>query len=79
MKVSVSLDGENWDDFGVARSGTDPKQRGHFIDRFKIRVEEQQEVKYLKLFIENYGKLPDWHEASGQDSWIFIDEIFLQR
>ncbi len=31
-----------------------------------------------KIKIESIGKVPDWHEAAGQDSWLFIDEIILR-
>ena len=29
----------------------------------------------LKIIIKNFGKVPDWHEAAGSDTWIFMDEI----
>ena len=29
----------------------------------------------MKIIIENYGKVPQWHEAAGSDSWTFLDEV----
>ena len=59
---------------GSIRSRVDPKQRGQFISELKV-VFEEQEVRYLRVVIENLGKCPPWHEAAGADAWIFADEI----
>jgi len=26
----------------------------------------------------NVGKCPEWHDAAGSDTWLFIDEISVQ-
>ncbi len=31
----------------------------------------------LKVIVENVQKLPDWHPAAGEDSWLFVDEILF--
>lgn len=40
------------------------------FDEFKAR--------YIRVQVENYGKLPSSHEAAGQDAWLFIDEIIVE-
>ncbi len=35
------------------------------------------EANYIKISIENIGKVPLWHEASGEPAWVFIDEIIV--
>jgi hexosaminidase len=35
-------------------------------------------VKYVKIILENYGRLPEWHPGHGEDSFIFIDEIVIE-
>jgi hexosaminidase len=32
-------------------------------------------VRYLKVVVKNYGKIPDGNAGSGRDAWLFIDEI----
>lgn len=32
-------------------------------------------VKYIKIKVENYGTLPEWHDYAGEKSWIMIDEV----
>lgn len=35
------------------------------------------EAQYFKVIVENPKVLPKWHEAAGNASWIFVDEIFV--
>jgi len=35
-------------------------------------------ARYVKVVLQQYGKLPDWHPGKGGDSFIFIDEIELK-
>jgi hypothetical protein len=34
-------------------------------------------ARFFKVVVKNYGVLPTWHPGAGNDSWVFIDEIFL--
>lgn len=77
MLIEVSVDGKVWKNWGIAKSKVDPKQRGKFIETFKIEGEAKG-FRYLKIKVKNLGKNPDWHEAAGSDAWIFIDEIIVK-
>jgi hypothetical protein len=35
-------------------------------------------ARYVKVFAKQFGKLPSWHDSSGEDSWLFIDEIDIK-
>jgi len=35
-------------------------------------------ARYVRVVIKNGGNLPEWHQAKGQPSYIFCDEIILQ-
>ncbi|MEP7195028.1 MAG: GH92 family glycosyl hydrolase [Saprospiraceae bacterium] len=34
--------------------------------------------KFIMLKVKNGGKLPPWHLAAGEDSWIFMDELKIK-
>jgi hypothetical protein len=34
-------------------------------------------ARYIKVKAYNFGKLPEWHQGAGGDSFIFIDEIII--
>ena len=35
-------------------------------------------VKAIKFKVANFGKCPDWHLGSGNDTWLFLDEIIFR-
>jgi len=37
-----------------------------------------QSAKSIRIFIKNYGKLPEWHKSKGEDAWLFVDEIIVE-
>ena len=34
-------------------------------------------TRYVRVVVKNAGPLPAWHQAKGQPSYIFCDEIVL--
>lgn len=37
----------------------------------------KQDIKFIRIKAYPSGKLPDWHQAKGELTWIFMDEIFV--
>jgi alpha-L-rhamnosidase len=35
-------------------------------------------ARYVKIKVINTGKCPEWHNAAGNDAWIFVDEIYVE-
>ncbi len=50
--------------------------RDAVIKRFTVNVNETK-AQFFRIEVKNPGVLPSWHEAAGNPSWIFVDEIFL--
>lgn len=50
---------------------------GISVNPYILQFDELQTI-YLKVIAKNYGKLPQSHEAAGQDAWLFIDEIIVE-
>ena len=45
----------------------------------KHRMEgEIVNTKFIRFNIYNYGRLPDWHDATGNQAWFFIDELIFE-
>jgi predicted alpha-1,2-mannosidase len=34
-------------------------------------------ARYVRVTVERYGRLPDWHPGKGEESWFFADEIII--
>ena len=79
IKVSVSTDGVNFTnpviaDFVVYNNDKkDIKRRDEA--RANINVKG---VKYIKVYVESYKTLPEWHDYAGENAWIMLDEITIK-
>ena len=34
-------------------------------------------AKVIKIFVDNFGVIPEGKQGAGQNAWTFIDEIFI--
>ena len=78
IKVSVSTDGVTYTnpviaDFPVYNNVKDIKRREEA--RANINVKG---VKYIKVYVESYKTLPEWHDYAGENAWIMLDEITIK-
>ncbi|MGB0882216.1 MAG: family 20 glycosylhydrolase [Vicingaceae bacterium] len=78
VEFSISRDGNNYVNVPtLANENISPKERGKHIETFRTGF-ERQHIKYIKVKAKSIGKVPDWHEAAGSDSWLFMDEIIVK-
>jgi hexosaminidase len=79
VHVAVSTDGQNFTDFVKAEfplykyNAMDVRRR----DDARATIDVKG-VKYIKVKVDNVGKLPEWHDYAGEDAWIMIDEISIK-
>ena len=45
---------------------------------FTIKLDQPTEVKKIRISAKNFGKCPEWHLGSGNDTWLFVDEIIFR-
>ena len=43
----------------------------------RARVNEKQ-AKFVRVKVENYDVLPEWHPYAGQKAWIMVDEVTIE-
>lgn len=55
----------------------DPQNTEVQIANFETSIPETK-AKFVKVKAYNFGKLPVWHQGSGGDAFIFIDEITVK-
>jgi hypothetical protein len=76
IEIEMSVDGENYQNLGAAETKigiedlTVQKQLFEVISNAK-----NTKARFIKIKAIQYGKLPEWHQGVGGDSFIFIDEI----
>ena len=85
VKIEYSTDEDNWQLYGTVPElqevpgSDDAWQRQEESTTQLFTVRKKVRAKYLRLTVENYGKLPDWHLSAGEQAWLFMDEIVIWK
>ena len=45
-------------------------------ENFSINMQKTK-ARFVKIFAENQGTCPEWHEGKGGKAWLFADEIII--
>ena len=75
MEVSVSTDGKTYKSFGTATARSEKNEEARVLD---LEVQGKAKARYVKIKINNYGLLPEWHISAGDQSWLFVDEVWVK-
>ena len=78
--VSFSKDGIEFTDWQMAELPVfdrPDKMKGFGRIEARARVNEKQ-AKFVRVKVENYGVLPEWHPYAGQKAWIMVDEVTVE-
>ena len=72
----VSEDGENWTSAG--RGENYLPDNDYTPQHGELYADYSGKARYIKVFVKNYGILPEWHLGAGNESWTFVDEIVVR-
>ena len=75
IEVYVSNDGKDYTLFGKKNIDV-PRADGAHIDDFTVNGKGN--ARYVKIKIQNYGKMPEWHISAGSQAWLFVDEVWVK-
>ena len=76
VEYNISTDNTTFTLIGTIDNTIDPKETETKIKNFSL--DKEIKAKYVKIKGYNFGKLPEWHQGSGGDAFIFIDEITIK-
>ena len=77
LEIQLSLDGKIWTKSTTEKPVKNPKERGQFKECISVDCHEEM-ARFIKIIAKNRGPVPDWHEAAGSKSWLFIDEVIVE-
>jgi len=77
VEYALSTDGKKYHSFNEVANTISPKEEQVFIQPFNIQFMPNTKARYVKVIAKNLGKCPSWHEGSGEDCWMFMDEIVV--
>ena len=74
VKYLVSSDNIKFAELKPITATLDEKAEGELITEMPF-IFEKKAVRYIKMIAVNNGPCPTWHDAAGEPSWLFCDEI----
>jgi hypothetical protein len=78
VRFSLSEDGKKFVDQGQAENTTAPKEILPVSQLFDTSFPNTK-ARYVKVFAKSLLKCPDWHIGHGGKSWLFVDEVIVQK
>ena len=78
IAFNVSNDSVNWTNLGTIDKEEHISKRGKIIDEFSIFNSLKKSYRYINLEANPLKVIPDWHEAAGNSTWLFVDEIIVK-
>ena len=77
ITVYASADGTDYKELASVMPAVDQKRSDKFIMHFPVEFDKIK-TQYLKVVAKNQHTNPDWHDAAGAESWLFVDEIVVE-
>jgi hypothetical protein len=77
VEYFISDDGEKWQSAGIVKTDVDEKADGEFPVPFELTLRKPLSTRYVKMLAKNHGVCPAWHDAPGEPSWLFCDELVI--
>ena len=76
VEFLLSADGKNYSSAGIVKTKIDPKDKREMTQEFNLTLNKK--ARYIKMKALSIGKCPDWHDAAGSKSWLFLDEVVVK-
>lgn len=77
--VSWSRDGVTWSAPQLQRHAVPAAREGAFVEPFRFDLAAGTRGRFVKLLARNAGVLPPGHPGAGEPSWLFADEVIVER
>ena len=78
ISVEVSDDGRTFEKIGAVANGVSQRDSSALTRDSALDLEKTVRARYVRVHVERYGKLPDWHPGAGNEAWFFADEIIVR-
>ena len=79
ITILGSLDGVDFEKIKTIRiSKMNENDKNNEVKKFIYKNDNLKSYRVFKFLVSNAGKCPNWHLGSGNNSWLFLDEIILE-
>lgn len=73
----MSENGKDWEELKDIATAIPEQTSGELIIPFIFSFEKRN-ARYIKMIAYNNGPCPAWHDAPGEPSWLFCDELIVR-
>lgn len=77
IRVSLSEDGITYRAMGEIELTNANEKRDNEIVPIKMSFDTSKQYRYVRIIIDNIGKIPEWRGIDG-NAWLFVDEIIVR-
>lgn len=77
VEYFISKKGKKFESVGVVKNEVAPQTEGQLIKDFGLKLKDTK-ARFVKLKAYNIRSCPEWHNAAGNDTWLFIDEFVVR-
>lgn len=77
VEYQWSDDGANWQTIADVRPDLKETEKGEIIVPL-VSSFDKKSMRFVKMIAHNNGPCPTWHDAPGEPSWLFCDEIVIR-
>ncbi|ANQ52815.1 family 20 glycosylhydrolase [Flammeovirga sp. MY04] len=77
IEIYISDDQKDYQKVGEKALPITTKETADGISDYEVTFDKTAS-RYIKVIVRNYGKLPQWHNDSGKQAYVFIDEIIVE-
>lgn len=77
VEFHYSVDGKNWILAGTVKPKHFANEKGKFTESFSLKMAKPVRAGFVRMIALNQGPCPPWHDAAGQPSWLFCDELII--
>jgi hypothetical protein len=76
VRFEASEDGVTYRDLGSATHDMSDRDYTPLTRDLAVAFAPMQ-ARFVRVTVQRYGRLPDWHPGKGNESWFFADEIVV--
>jgi hexosaminidase len=79
VSFEYSADGKNWTSIITIMTDVKAEQKGEFAVPYSYTLPNTIQARFIKMTAKSIGPCPTWHDAVGEPSWLFIDEVVVEE
>ena len=79
VEILVSEDGKRFEPIGTLKNALPTEYGKPRVIENTVSLKKTVIGRYVRVKAASAGRLPTWHRSPGKASWLFVDEVVVER